>query len=94
MISIIPNVSDVHARVKERLVDEKENIAHIRLHVIRADDYESMPNFVKECIGEEITLTVSKDDLDFFKGNEEVNLLVSVSGDERHQYYTGRIKPK
>lgn len=93
MISIIPNASDVRAIVKDKLIDEKENVVYIKLYVIRADNYKSMPNFVRENIGKEITLTVSKDDLDFFKKNE-VNLLVSVSGDERRQFYTGRIKPK
>lgn len=51
MVSIMPNASDVHAIVKEIYVDDKENIAHIKLHVIRADNYKSMPNFMKENIG-------------------------------------------
>jgi hypothetical protein len=49
---------------------------------------------VKENIGKVITIVVSKDDLDFFKAKDEVNLLISLSGDERGQFYTARIKPK
>jgi hypothetical protein len=94
MVSIIPNASDIHAIVKEKRVDEKENVAYIKLHVITADNYKSMPNFMKENIGKVITITVSIDDLNFFEKDKEVNLLVSVSGDERQQFYTGRIKPK
>lgn len=89
----MPNASDVHGIVKDKLIDEKEDVVYIKLYVNRADNFKSMPNFVKEDIGKEITLTVSKDDLDFFERNE-VELLVSISGDEKHQLYTGRIKPK
>jgi len=93
LVNIIPNASDVHAIVKDKRVQEKDNTAYIKLHVIRADNYKSMPNFMKDNIGKVITIVVSKDDLDFFK-KDQVNLLVSVSGDERHQFYTARIKPK
>jgi hypothetical protein len=91
MVSIMPNASDVHATVKEIHVDDEENIAHIKLHVTKADNYKTMPNFMAENIGKDITIPVSKGDIDFFKKGE-VNLLVSVSGDERHQSYTGTIK--
>jgi hypothetical protein len=94
MVTTIPNTSDVHALVKEKQVEEKENTAYVKLQVISADNFRSMPNFVKENIGKVITIVVSKDDLDFFKEEDEVNLLVSLSGDERHQFYTARIKPK
>jgi hypothetical protein len=92
MVTTIPNASDVHAFVKEKQVEEKGNTAYVKLQVISADNFRSMPNFVRENIGKVITIVVSKDDLDFFKEEDEVNLLVSLSGDERGQFYTARIK--
>jgi len=89
-IGTMPNASDVYAEVKEKQVVGE--IAKIRLHVIDAKDYKSMPNFVKDQIGGDITITVSKDDLPFFE-KDKVNVLVSLTGDERQQEYTARIKP-
>jgi hypothetical protein len=57
-----------------------------------AKDYKEKPDFVKEKIGEEIYITVSKQDLDYFK--DTVNVLISFVGDEKQQFYTARIKPK
>jgi hypothetical protein len=57
-----------------------------------AKDYKEKSNFVKEKIGEEIDITVSKQDLDYFK--DTVNVLISFVGDEKQQFYTARIKPK
>jgi hypothetical protein len=94
MVTTIPNASDVHALVKEKRVDEKGNTAYIKLQVISVDNFRSMPNFVKENVGKVITVLVSKDEVDFFKEEDEVNLLISMSGDERGQAYTARIKPK
>ena len=37
MVKHYPNTSDVHAMVKEIHVDDKESIAHIKLHVTEAD---------------------------------------------------------
>jgi uncharacterized membrane protein len=89
-VSISPNASDVHAIVKEKYT--KNGIAYVTLDIIAAEDYKSMPNFMKENIGKDIVVMVSKDDLSFFD-KKEVNVLVAVSGDERSQFYTAKIKP-
>jgi hypothetical protein len=89
-VSIAPNASDVHAIVKEKHVTN--GIAYVRLHILTAEDYKLMPNFMKENIGKDIVVMVSKDDLSFFD-KKEVNVLVAVSGDERGQFYTAKIKP-
>jgi hypothetical protein len=94
MVTVIPNASDVHGLVKEKQIGEKENTADVKLHIISADNYMSMPNFVKDNVGKVITIVVSKEDLSFFNEEAEVNLLVSLSGDERQQFYTARVKPK
>jgi hypothetical protein len=90
-IGVIPNASDVYAKVKEKyLVDEK--VAKVTLQVLEAKDYRSMPNFVKDKIGKNITITVAKDDLPYFQ-KDMVNVLVSLDGDQKQQFYTARIKP-
>ncbi len=89
-VSAAPNASDVHAKVKG--TKRAGEIATIRLFIVEAKDYDQMPNFVKDKIGKEIEITVSKDDLKFFE-RAEVDILISVAGDEKGQSYTARIKP-
>ena len=64
----------------------------MRLFIVEAKDYEQMPNFIKDKIGKELDIVVSKDDLSYFD-REEVNILVSLIGDEKGQSYTARVKP-
>ncbi len=64
-IGVIPNASDVFAKVKEKyLVDEI--VAKVTLQVLELKDYQSMPNFVKDKIGKDITITIAKEDLPYF----------------------------
>jgi hypothetical protein len=90
-VNISPNASDVHAIVKEK--HATNGVAYVTLHILTAEDYKSMPNFMKENIGKDIVVVVSKDDLCFFDKNE-VNVLIAVSGDEQGQFYTAKIKPE
>ncbi len=89
-VSVAPNTSDVYAKVKG--TTSNGDIATVRLFIVEAKDYEQMPNFIKDKIGKELDIIVSKDDLSFFN-REEVNILVSVIGDEKGQSYTARVKP-
>lgn len=89
-IGIIPNASDVYATVKEKKIIN--GTGYVTLHVIEAKNYKTMPNFVSDQIGKDITVVVSKDDIPYFS-KENINILVSVIGDEKHQEYTARIKP-
>lgn len=89
-VGIRPNAGDVHAIVK---ASRSENeTAHVVLNILNVRDYESMPNFINGKIGEDIEIVVSKDDLNFFKVGKEVDVLVSVSGDQRGQFYTATLK--
>ncbi len=90
-ISVAPNAGDVYAKVKGKTVIG--NLGIVKLFVLEAKDYNKMPNFVKDKIGKEIEITVSKNDLTFFE-KENVNILVSLTGDEKQHSYTARIKPK
>ncbi len=89
-IGVIPNAGDVYAEVKEKVL--AGNVAHITLHILEAKDYNSMPNFVKDQVNKDITITVSKDDLPYFE-KDRVNILVSLEGDGKQQSYTAKIKP-
>src|SRR5215212_6786711 len=93
-VGVIPNASDVIAVVKRKWEDSRQkNIGYVKLHVLSANDYKGMPNFLKEETGKEIDITVSKEDLDFFK--DTVNVLISFIGDEKQQqFYTARRKPE
>ena len=88
-IGIQPNASDVYATVKEKKVVNETG--YVTLHVMEAKNYKSMPNFVSDQIGKNITVVVSKDDMPYFS-KENVNVLISVIGDEKHQEYTARLK--
>jgi len=88
-ISVAPNASDVYAKVKGKTINGE--LGKVRLLVLEAKDYNQMPNFVKDKIGQDIEITVSKDDLKYFE-REDVNVLVSFIGDEKQQSYTARIK--
>jgi hypothetical protein len=90
-VGIIPNASDVRAIVKDRHLEN--GTAYVTLHILTAEDYKSMPNFIKGSVGEDIQIVVSKDDLVFLDMNKQVNVLVSILGDEQGQYYTARLKP-
>jgi hypothetical protein len=89
-VSVAPNTSDVYAKVKG--TTRSGDLATVRLFIVEAKDYEQMPNFIKDKIGKELDIVVSKDDLSFFN-REEVNILVSVIGDEKGQSYIARVKP-
>jgi hypothetical protein len=89
-VSIVPNTSDVHAIVKNTTPIDEEDVANVTLYIISAKDYKSMPNFMKDNVDKNITVIVSKDDLNFFKG--EVNVLVSVFGDEKGQFNVAKPK--
>lgn len=89
-VGIMPNASEVYAIVKEKKIANETG--YVTLHVIEAKNYKSMPNFVSDQTGKDITVIVSKDDIPYFD-KENVNLLISVIGDERHQEYTARLKP-
>lgn len=89
-VSVAPNTSDVCAKV--RGTTRSGDIATVRLFIVEAKDYEQMPNFIKDKIGKELDIIVSKEDLSFFD-RDEVNILVSVIGDEKGQSYTARVKP-
>ena len=89
-ISAAPNASDVYAKVNGRTIIGE--LGKVRLLVIQAKDYNQMPNFVEDKIGKEIEITVSKDDLKYFE-RDDVNILVSLIGDEKQCSYTARVKP-
>ncbi len=89
-IEVTPNASDVVAKVKDKIPIDKT--ANVTLHVLEANDYQNMPNFVKDKIGKDITITVSIDDLPYFD-KDVVNVLISFVGDDRGQMYTAQIKP-
>ena len=89
-IGIIPNSSDVYATVKDKKIIN--DVGYVTLHINEVKDYNSMPNFVKDQIGKDIMIVVSKDDLSYFN-KENVNVLISVIGDEKGQEYTAKIKP-
>jgi len=89
-IEVIPNASDVVAKVKDKTAVNKTS--NVTLHILEANDYQDLPNFVRDKIGKDITITVSIDDLPYF-GKDIVNVLISFVGDERGQMYTARIKP-
>jgi hypothetical protein len=89
-VGVTPNMSDVYAQVKG--ITSSGDIATIKLFIIKADDYEQMPNFVKDKIGKELDITVAQSDIDFFE-KDEVNILISMIGDEKGQSYTARVKP-
>jgi hypothetical protein len=89
-VSVAPNASDVYAKVKG--ITSTGDIATVRIFVIKAEDYKKMPNYVKDKIGREIEIAVSKDDISFFE-KDEVNVLVTMIGDEKGQSYTARVKP-
>jgi uncharacterized 2Fe-2S/4Fe-4S cluster protein (DUF4445 family) len=89
-VGVMPNTSDVYAKVKG--ITSSGDIATVKLFIIKADDYEKMPNFVKDKIGKELDITVAQSDIDFFV-KDEVNLLISMIGDEKGQSYTARVKP-
>lgn len=88
-IGVAPNASDVYAKVNGKTINGE--LGRVRLHILQAKDYNQMPNFVKDKIGKEIEITVSKDDLKYFE-REDVNILVSLIGDEKQQSFTARIK--
>lgn len=89
-ISVTPNASDVYAKVNGRTIIGE--LGKVRLLVLQAKSYNQMPNFVEDKIGKEIEITVSRDDLKYFE-RDDVNILVSLIGDEKQQSYTARIKP-
>ena len=89
-IGVTPNAGDVYTKVKGRTIDGE--VGKVKLFVVEAKDYQHMSNFVKDRIGKEIEITVSKDDLAFFD-KEDVNILVSLIGDEKQQSFTARVKP-
>lgn len=89
-IGITPNAGDVYATVKEKKIIN--DTGYVTLHIIEAKNYKSMPNFVSDQIGKDITAVVSKDDIPYFS-KENVNVLISVIGDEKNQEYTAKIKP-
>ena len=89
-IGATPNAGDVVAEVKGKV--PMGNTAEVTLHVLEVRDYQNMPNFVKDKIGKDITITVSIDDLPYFE-KDIVNVLISFVGDERQQLYTARLKP-
>jgi hypothetical protein len=89
-VSIMPNSSDVYATVKEKKIIN--DIVYVTLHINEAKDYKSMPNFIKDQIGKDVIVVVSTDDLAYFN-KDNVNVLLSVTGDERGQQYTAEIKP-
>lgn len=89
-VGIMPNASEVYAMVKEKRIINATG--YVTLHVVEAKNYKSMPNFVSDQIGKDITVIVSKDDIPYFY-KENVNVLISVIGDEKHQEYTARLKP-
>ena len=63
-VGIMPNFSDVYATIKDKKIIN--DVGYVILHINEARDYNSMPNFVKDQIGKDITITVSKDDLSYF----------------------------
>lgn len=90
-VSFIPNASDVIAIVKEK--HTANGLAYVTLHIISANNYKSMKNFITDYIGKDITIVVSESDLTFFN-KKEVNVLVSVSVDKGgEQFFTAKIKP-
>ncbi len=89
-VGVIPNASDVYAKV--RGITSSGDIAIVKLFIIKANNYEKMPNFVKDKIGKELEITVAQRDIDFFE-KDEVNILISMIGDEKRQSYTARVKP-
>jgi len=91
-VSIIPNTSEVHAIVKQRSIVDGEKTARLTLYVLSANDYNGMPNFMKENVGKNVTVVVSGDIIHCFE-HDEVNILVSVVGDERGQFYIAKPKP-
>src|SRR3712207_4053006 len=89
-VDVVPNASDVHAKVRE--TKSNGDIGTVRLFIVEAQDYEKMPNFVQDKIGKELDIIVSKTDLSFFQIGKDVNILISMIGDEKGQSYTARIK--
>jgi hypothetical protein len=90
-VGVVPNASDVHAKVRE--TKSNGDTATVRLFIVEAQDYEKMPNFVADKTGKELDIVVSKADLSYFQRGKDVNILVSMIGDEKGQSYTARIKP-
>ena len=90
-VSVVPNASNVHAKARE--ITSNGDVATVRLFIVEAKNYEKMPNFVEDKIGKELDIVVSKGDLSFFERREEVDILISVIGDEKGQSYTARVKP-
>jgi hypothetical protein len=86
-VSVIPNNSEVRGLIKEKSIDNA-GVSRLTLYVISANDYNGMPNFMKENIGKNITVLVQSNKLHCFKSNE-VNMLIKLSGDERGQFYVG-----
>jgi hypothetical protein len=90
-VSFIPNASDVIAIVKEK--HTANGLGYVTLHIISANNYKSMKNFMGDYIGKDITVIVSDSDLTFFD-KKEVNVLVSVSVDKGgEQSFNVKIKP-
>lgn len=90
-VSFIPNASDVIAIVKEK--HTANGLGYVTLHIISANNYKSMKNFIKDYVGKDVTVVVSESDLTFFD-KKEVNVLVSVSVDKGgEQSFTAKIKP-
>lgn len=89
-VGVTPNVSDVYAKVKG--ITSSGDIATVKLFIVKADDYEKMPNFVKDKIGKELEITVAQSDISFFE-KDEVNVLISMIGGEKGQSFTARVKP-
>jgi hypothetical protein len=51
-----------------------------------------MPNFIKENEGKNITSLMLQDEANQINLEQEVDLIVSVIGDERGEYYKAALK--
>jgi hypothetical protein len=95
-VSILPNSSAVHAIVKEKnhtpKGNKQETVSNVTLYIISAADYNGMPNFMKENEGKNITSLMSRDEAIQINLEQEVDLIVSVIGDERGEYNKATLK--